>query len=452
MVMSPSSAPMVKHRLIVRHPSRGEVLVDSGGLPQLVTEERHTAEVDYINAAAAKRFGIRTTVLRSISHSEVYDGLADRVHELEVLDDGVMSSPGMQWCSIAKARSLDDELDRRAIRQWLVESSAGVIDGRDWTHAGWFAAARAWIEGALDHAGLGAPSEIVQLRTWATSTVLIVHTAADDYYFKALPKSGRVEAALTQYLAERFADVMPRIVAAELERGWLLMASCRGRKLEELTDVTAWEHAATRYARLQVDCVGRVDALRALGCPSRNLDALSRSIAELAVDAASLRLGHSDGLTEPEFLHFGSMVTELQQRCQDLAACSIPDSLEHGDLWPGNIICDATACAVIDWEDALVAHPFFSLAPLTAGLMSTGLGNAENAVRLEQAYAKGFESIASPKRLQRAIDLALPLCFFDMAARYRRQHPSIVRQHPWMRDLVPQTIRLALSHLAHKPS
>jgi hypothetical protein len=58
-----------------------------------------------------------------------------------------------------------------------------------------------------------------------------------------------------------------------------------------------------------------------------------------------------------------------------------------------------------------------------------------------------FESIASPDQLKRAVGIAVPLCFLDMAARYHRQRPSIVRLHPWMRDLVPQTLRLALSRL-----
>jgi hypothetical protein len=34
-----------------------------------------------------------------------------------------------------------------------------------------------------------------------------------------------------------------------------------------------------------------------------------------------------------------------------------------------------------------------------------------------------------------------------MAVRYRAQAPSVVRLHPWMRDLIPQTIRLALARL-----
>jgi hypothetical protein len=34
-----------------------------------------------------------------------------------------------------------------------------------------------------------------------------------------------------------------------------------------------------------------------------------------------------------------------------------------------------------------------------------------------------------------------------MAVRYRSQPPSVVRLHPWMRDLVPLSLRLALARL-----
>jgi hypothetical protein len=66
---------------------------------------------------------------------------------------------------------------------------------------------------------------------------------------------------------------------------------------------------------------------------------------------------------------------------------------------------------------------------------------------MERAYAAAFETIVPTHQVRRAIELAPPLCFIDMAARYRRQRPSIVRLHPWMRDLVPQTLRLALARL-----
>jgi hypothetical protein len=42
---------------------------------------------------------------------------------------------------------------------------------------------------------------------------------------------------------------------------------------------------------------------------------------------------------------------------------------------------------------------------------------------------------------------AAPLCFLDMAVRYRTQRGSMIALHPWMRDLVPYAVRLALERL-----
>ena len=435
-------APMVRHRLVVSN-AGDNVLIDGGRLPQLVTDDRHTAEVDYINELAAQRLGLRTIVLRSLDHSDVVDGIVDRVHELELVDV-VPSSATVRWRP-ANVEDLNDPADKAALALWLQQRQEPVVDGREWMRRGWFAEACAWIERALHAAGLAAPLEVVQLRTWATSSVLLVRCADGERYFKALPMSGRAEAAIARFLTRHFPDVLPRIVAAEPDRRWLLMDACRGRKLEDIGDVATWERAAARYARLQVDCIAHVDALKALGCPSRNLGQLARSIEALAADAA-LR-PHPDGLTHAEYDRFVGSVPELLRRCDELAAFGIPYSLEHGDLWPGNIFCDETSCAVIDWEDVVVAHPFFSLAPLTVGMMNAGLASAENVARVESAYAAAFQTLAPASRLRRAIELAVPLCFFDMAARYRRQHPSVVRLHPWMRDLVPQTVRLALTKL-----
>jgi hypothetical protein len=237
-----NTPPTVRHRLIVRHPYRQEILTDSGGLPRLVTEERHTAEVDYINAAVTERLGLRTAVLRSLSHSDVVDGVVDRVHELEALQEDGLASATLQWRPLEDVGAFDDPLDRRAFQNWR-ESDFELVDGREWTRVGWFAAVRVWIEESLQRAGFGVPVDIVQLRTWATSTVLSVRTPSGDYYFKALPESGRVEGALTHYLAQRFPDAMPRIIAAEPDRRWLLMAACPGRTLEDIADVTVWERA-----------------------------------------------------------------------------------------------------------------------------------------------------------------------------------------------------------------
>ena len=77
--------------------------------------------------------------------------------------------------------------------------------------------------------------------------------------------------------------------------------------------------------------------------------------------------------------------------------------------------------------------------PLLQGLV------AGVAVEAQEVVHKGTKDHQELERdrLVEALRLAGPLGFADMAARYRAQRPSVVRLHPWMRDIVPPTLRLA---------
>ena len=423
---------------------------DAGGLrlPAFASDDRHTAEVDYINLAVRERFGLLTTVLRGLRHSDPLGEVVIRVHELEAHGDAAPVPPGMHWCGRDELSSRAGGEDEDVIAEWL---AAGVtphvpVDGREWTLPGWFEEVCGWLEGALADAEV---REIVQLRAWTSSCVLLVRTGAGDFYFKAIAESIRRECAVTAYLAQHFPHAVACIVATKPERRWFLMTALQGRKLEDVADVMVWERAAAMYARLQLACVARRNDLHALGCPTRGLDALAAEIDPLNADVAALRLGEPDGLSASEVDRLRALAPELRRRCERLTDYGIPLTIEHGDLWPGNFLVDDATCAIIDWEDVAIGHPFVSLAPLIVGLSiyQPRLASREVTQRLERAYLAGFAGVAPPERLREAFRLAAPLSFVDMAVRYRAQRPSVVRLHPWMRDLVPQTLRLALAQL-----
>jgi hypothetical protein len=440
---------LVRHRLLIRHPRRRAVaLIDEHGVPKLpliTTADAHTAETDYINAAVAQRFGLHTTVLRSLSHSAPIDGVVERVHELELHGDAPTS---VRWGDPAGLTKLQDAGDQRAIALWKhSDAVAAVVDGREWTRPGWLDGANDWITRVLADAGLGAVVEIRQLRNWASSCVLRVRTQRAEFYFKALPRSAAVEMAVSTWLAEQYPDVVPRIVAAERAHRWLLMAVCPGHKLEDVNDIARWEIAAMRYARLQADCATRIDELAALGCGTRDLDVLAPSIASLIDDVGALRRSEPGGLTPAECDRLHDALPGLACRCDELAAYAVPRSIEHGDLWPGNIFVTETTAAVMDWEDVAIGHPFFSIAPLSVGLVNARLDTAANYERVERAYLAGFSQFAPTEEWRRALSLAAPLCFIELALRYRRARASVAALHPWMHDLVPQALRLALSRL-----
>ncbi len=202
-----------------------------------------------------------------------------------------------------------------------------------------------------------------------------------------------------------------------------------------------------RYASLQADCAAHVDELVALGCGARDLEALVPAIASVMDDPDALRVGEPDGLTRAECDRLRDSVPGLVRRCEELAAYGIPPTIEHGDLWPGNIFVTATTAAIIDWEDVAIGHPFFSIAPLQVGLVNARLDTVANHARLERAYLAGFSEFGTAEQMHRALSLAAPLCFIEMALRYKRASPSVATLHPWMHELVPQALRLALSGL-----
>ena len=169
----------VQHRLIIRHPLQTAVLVvhDNGEarLPAFTSDDHHTAEVDYINAAVQEQFGLLTTVLQSLYHSDPLGDVVVRVHELETHGSSALRSHLLRWCRHAELRALADGEDQAAIAIWRGDETGlcAVVDGREWTRPGWLKEVCGWIERALRDAGLGTVQDIIQLRAWSTSCVLV---------------------------------------------------------------------------------------------------------------------------------------------------------------------------------------------------------------------------------------------------------------------------------------
>ncbi|HET6470236.1 MAG TPA: hypothetical protein VFG38_00250, partial [Pseudomonadales bacterium] len=103
--------------MIVRHPSRaGVIAVDRfGTLPRVDTDDRHTADVDHLNAAVEMRYGLCTTVLRSLLHGDARDGVVERAHELEVHGDPANGS--LDWRRMTPDSAID-AADRAAVAAW----------------------------------------------------------------------------------------------------------------------------------------------------------------------------------------------------------------------------------------------------------------------------------------------------------------------------------------------
>ena len=221
-----------------------------------------------------------------------------------------------------------------------------------WTTPEWLAEATAWIG---EHATVTGEIEQPHVRWW--STVLRVPTADGDLYFKAVAPVHRYEIGLTALLAELQPGRVPDVVAADTERGWMLMGD-GGIRLRELVatpaDLYHWQKLLPEYARLQMDVAPHAEGLLGLGVPDERLSVLPQHLAELL----DLRPA---GLSAEERERLVAAVPRVEGMCRELAGYGIPETIQHDDLHDGQVFVQDGRYRVFDWGDSCVSHPLHSL-------------------------------------------------------------------------------------------
>jgi hypothetical protein len=269
-----------------------------------------------------------------------------------------------------------------------------------WTDPEWLASAVAWIDDRLAAAGRRRTGEPDQghVRPWAT--VLRVPTETGSVWFKANAPELRHEAMVTLLLSRRVPDRVPPLIADDPDRGWMLMAD-GGRRLRELVaeerDLSRWDDVVEGAADIARAMEPDVDELLAAGVPDARLATLpDRYAALVAMDGMEGR--------------FRDAVPRVRDMAEELATYGVTETLQHDDLHDGQVFVRDDRQLILDWGDAVISHPFFTLSVTLEGVVAWGLDDMENAVDIEpliDRYLRRYE----PDRpeLRDAFPLALRL-------------------------------------------
>jgi hypothetical protein len=166
-------------------------------------------------------------------------------------------------------------------------------------------------------------------------------------WLKACAPCHAFEPELVARLADGWPDLLPRVLAHDAARRWLLLADA-GVPFEELRNAPElWLRLLPRYAELQRD------ASPAQDLPDRRLELwpalyeeLSASPLPLEPDEVTQLRGHAP--------RFGEL-------CRELAGHGLPEAIQHDDLHHRNVFVDRDCLRIIDWGDACRSHPFVSL-------------------------------------------------------------------------------------------
>jgi hypothetical protein len=254
---------------------------------------------------------------------------------------------------------------------------------QQWEDPAWLATAHGWIADRLRELGLTRTGEIEQPHVRVWSTVLRVPTEAGDVWFKANVEELAFEAGLVALLAERRPDVVPPPLAWDDATGWMLMADAGSmlRTVEpEEAWLAGWHDVLPRYAALQLAMTDDVTTLLALGVPDLRLATLPERYQQVLDEVGAEQ-------------RFRDALPQVVDLCDQVASFGIGETVQHDDLHDAQVFGRDGRFQVLDWGDACVSHPFFTLSVTLEGLISWGLHDVEDSVDirpLRDLYLRPF--------------------------------------------------------------
>ncbi|MFD2767922.1 phosphotransferase [Micromonospora eburnea] len=244
------------------------------------------------------------------------------------------------------------------------------MDDMRWRDPEWLTRVQDWIDERLGELAVTRTGPPVQPHVYPWSTVLRVPTDRGDVWFKANTETLRHEGDVVRRIAARRPDVVPPLLAADSAAGWMLMADA-GETLRVVTQreqsLDRWRDVLPLYAGVQLDLAEDVDDLLALGVPDLRLATLPKAYERLVDEVGADRRFHDAA----------PMVADL---CEELAGYGLPELLQHDDLHDGQVFVRDGRHLVMDWGDACVSHPFFTLSVTLEGGLAWGLEDVWNSV------------------------------------------------------------------------
>lgn len=312
-----------------------------------------------------------------------------------------------------------DQSDCGAIQQSVARCRGKTPDEEPGPFArlGWFRELCQWVETVAGSEGLHLNGRFHQSNASPTFSLIRFETNSPALWFKAVGEPNQREYPITRTLAKLFPDYLPPILGERPDwNGWLTKEA-EGTSLAESQDCGLWEAAASALARLQIDSIGHGERIRAVGTHDLRIACLCDMVQPFLEVMAELMDRQTKTppavLSRAEVAYLGEHVREAVVMLKDLG---IPDTLGHLDLNPGNIIVSPSQCVFLDWAEAYLGNPFFSLEYLLEHLRRAFGTNSTIEARVIELYCARWKQVIPPHAITEALEFAPLLAVFAYAA------------------------------------
>lgn len=255
------------------------------------------------------------------------------------------------------------------------------------------------------------PPEHILATPW--SNVLRFSTSNGYIYLKQTGSALFLEPAIMQILYNKFQANVPIVVDINKDLNCFFMKDYGNPLRESLKrnfqpDLLC--QGIKKYTHIQRDVENHIKTFIELGVPDWRLEKLPILYKQLISKEALLI---EDGMMATELNTLHELYSKFASLCELLSSYKIPETLDHGNFNDNNILIENNTnnMTIIDWGEAVITHPFFSLAYCLRNAASHhSLKETDKAyLELQNACLESWQEIEQKNNLLAAILLAKQL-------------------------------------------
>jgi hypothetical protein len=420
-----SSIPPETRRVILFYPPSSEfflVCTPNGfSLPEVSLPGRQRVSAN-LNAESKRLWNVDVASIGEVAPARIGDAAPSRKYEIvEILEGSELPPTGLNAKSMSdlSPASFSEPEEFSVLEKIAGDDGPLPLCGQDGPFScfGWFTELKNWVEQELPAFGLHLTGPFEQLNAGAAFSLIRFQTNREAVWFKAVGEPNVREFAITVELAAMLPRYVPTILASRPKWHAWLSLEAQGEALSESADVTKWQTAAASLAELQISSVPHVARLLAAGARDMrisNLCAQSDHFFEILEHLMRKQSKSSPApLTSDELSSLRQDVREVLVRLEEM---NVPDALGHLDLNPGNVVLSPAGCTFLDWAEAAVGPPFFTLQYLVEHFRLVLPKERHAEEGFVAGYVELWESIAGRTRVQTAMQFIPAATVFAYAA------------------------------------
>jgi len=348
-----------EYRVAMIDPASGAVLTvknpnGAAHLPRIQIPA-NTRVTEYLLKAIQTAWKVRAVVLDYLQSEDGYW----RCAVLELLPGKAPTA----LCPMDIHEIADDFSDgeRASLLSLLGDASTSFL-----SHMGWIYEAVAWVEKVTGER-IRSIFEVEQLNAGARfALVRLPMRSGRSYWLKATGEPNTHEQPITLYLSELCPSHLPEVLAVDpVWNAWIMPDKriTHGQLPTSPRDrLQLLQCAVTAIAEVQRHTAGREADLLAAGAFDQRLNILradSELLFENIGEAMALQTSTKVPRIHESRLH--ELNSVFDATCEFVQTLGIPNTILHGDLHAGNVLCGADGCQFIDWCEAYVGHPLVTL-------------------------------------------------------------------------------------------